>query len=228
MFYINQLFDFFLPRFCPCCKSKLKPDEFFICSNCKDKINTVSDEFVKSEFDRKFSNDGFITDFSSLFIFEDGKEFQKMIHSVKYDGNFRLGIFIGKVIAERLRDRIINWQADLIIPIPLHHRKKAERGFNQSLYLAKGISASTGITIKKNAVIRARFTSSQTKLNLVERKNNIEGAFKVTNPKIIEDKKIILVDDVITTGATISECANCLLNAGASKIFALSSAIAAI
>ncbi len=226
MTFINQLFDFFLPRFCPSCINKLNADESFVCTACLSKLKLADDEFIHMEYKRKFANENIISDFHSLFVFEKGKEFQDIIHVIKYNENFRLGIFLGKLTAENFKNKINAWQPDCLIPIPLHHLKKAERGYNQSFYLAKGISKIIGIPVFSNSMSRTRFTPSQTNLNLKERKENIGGAFKLKDRSIIKGKKIILVDDVITTGATITECGKILINHGAQKVFSISAAIA--
>ena len=114
----------------------------------------------------------------------------------------------------------------MVIPIPLHHLKKAERGFNQSYYIAKGISSQTSIAVKSNIIKRMRFTQSQTTMTLKEREENVEGAFKVRKTENVKGKSVLLVDDVMTTGATINECGKVLLEAGANKVYAVSVALA--
>ena len=228
MKFVTQLFDFFLPRFCPSCSNKLEPNEHFICNACIGKIKPAEYYFLESEYKRKFSADKIISDFLCLYVFEKDKELQHIIHEIKYKENFRLGIYLGKLIGNKLKEKIFDWSADLIIPIPLHHLKKAERGYNQSYYIAKGMSSVCKIPVNASVIKRNRFTPSQTSLNLDERKENIQGAFTLKKKKIISGKKIILVDDVITTGATISECGKVLKEAGVKEIYALSSAIAGL
>lgn len=111
------------------------------------------------------------------------------------------------------------------MPVPLHKLKKAERGYNQSYYIAKGYSNILNIPVKE-VCRRIKYTVSQTGFNLKERKENMRNAFLPTNTKIISGKRIILVDDVITTGSTITECAKVLLDNGAGKVFAVSVALA--
>lgn len=226
MKFVNHFFDFFLPRFCTACGIKLDADVEFVCRDCFAKIKLADDKFISEEFNRKFFKDKTITDFHPFFIFEKDNVFQKIIHSIKYSENFRLGIFIGEKIGEGLKDKIIQWAPDFILPVPLHHLKKAERGFNQSFFIAKGISKACGVPVKRNIIKRNRFTPSQTQFNLHERKENMRGAFVIKRNINLRDKKIILVDDVITTGATISECGKILLDSGAKKIYAISAAIA--
>lgn len=228
MSFVNQFFDFFLPRFCPSCNKKLEPSEYFICSTCIDKIKLAETEFLENEYKRKFAEEKIIADFVCLYVFEKDKELQHIIHSIKYNGNFRLGTYLGKFIGSKLKEKISGWSADFIIPIPLHHLKKAERGYNQSYYIAKGISSIYNIPIMARAIKRNRFTPSQTALNLDERKENIQDAFTFKMKKKLSGKKIILVDDVITTGSTITECGKVLKESGAEKVYALSTAIAGI
>ena len=222
----KTLFDFLLPRFCCACHIKLTLDQDTICDNCFSKIQKSTTARLQHEFERKFENKKIITDFYSPFIFEKDKELQHAIHSLKYEKKFRVGIFLGTVLASQIRKEKPNWQFDLIIPIPLHRLKKAERGYNQSYYIAKGVGKTFNIKSSDRIVKRVKYTESQTKMNLNEREENISGAFKVRKKNIVADKNILLLDDVITTGATISECGKILLEAGANKIYAASIAIA--
>jgi ComF family protein len=221
------MLDFLIPRFCISCSNKLGKKEHLICNLCFSQIEIASEKRIKEEFNRKFSGDKCISDFCSAFVFHDESEIQKLIHSLKYEQNYHVGIFLGIKTGQILHDLIEQWRADLIVPVPLHHLRKAERGFNQSKEISKGLSKELGI--KKNSMIlkRNRFTQTQTKFTLTERKSNIAGAFSIKNNKKIQGKTIILVDDVITTGATTTECAKLLIENGAERVYALSVAIAA-
>lgn len=119
-----------------------------------------------------------------------------------------------------------DWQIDLILPVPLHSLKKAERGFNQSFYLAKGMSKALNIPVSQSILKRKRYTESQTQKNLVERTENMLEAFQIKNEKKVKGKNILLIDDVITTGATIRECGKILQASGAGNIYAASIALA--
>lgn len=223
--FLNSIFDFIFPRFCPACNNKLSINENVICSNCISSIKLLQNDFLQKEYQKKFANDNFITDFQSLFIFEKEKELQKIIHALKYENKVYIGKFLGSLLAQELFNELKKWNVDFIIPIPLHSLKKAQRGFNQSYYIAKGISRVLKIPVENSVIKRNRFTESQTKKSAVERRTNVEGAFSVRNATKVENKKIILVDDVITTGATISECARILKFSGAKNIYAVSIAI---
>ncbi|MDR3628496.1 MAG: ComF family protein [Ignavibacteriaceae bacterium] len=223
---LAEIFDFFLPRICPGCGNKLTVAERTICPVCLNKIKLAREERLCREYERKFRAKKIISGFTSLYVFEEGKEFQNIIHSLKYNGRFAVGVFLGKQLGNHIANMMNEWHIDIIIPIPLHQLKKAERGYNQSFYIAKGLGSVLNIPVKQNIVKRKRFTQSQTTMNLKEREENIRDAFLIRNSKGLSGKNILLIDDVITTGATISECGRILLEAGASRIYAASTAIA--
>jgi len=114
---------------------------------------------------------------------------------------------------------------DLVIPVPLHRARHRERGFNQSDVLAEGISEATSVPLARGALRRKRNTRDQTYLNALQRAENVKGAFAVEEPDRIDGKKVILVDDVMTTGATLNECARTLCAAGALDVFAATLAV---
>jgi ComF family protein len=224
-FFIS-LADFFLPRFCPSCKEKLKPGEKFVCPECLQKIKTADEERISNEFKRKFEQQKIISGFSSAFVFEKDKELQQIIHSLKYNHQFLIGSFLGIRIAKTLHHVFEKWNINLIVPVPLHPLKKAERGYNQSHYIAKSIAGELKIRYDSRLLMRVRFTDTQTTMSLIERQVNIQGAFRASHSEKIKGRNILLIDDVITTGATLSECGKVLLKSGAARIFAASAAVA--
>jgi len=133
-----------------------------------------------------------------------------------------VGIFLGRKLASEKSDILKSWRADFIIPVPLFKLKEVERGYNQSYYIAKGISQVISIPIANKFVKRVKNTISQTTLNYEERKENLDRAFILQKRENIKSKRAIIVDDVITTGATVSEIAKVLKENGAEKVFALS------
>ena len=226
MKFISEFIDFMLPRMCFACGEKLSTSEFFICTPCSNTFKYADADRIQNEFHRKFSADKIISDFHSLFVFEKDKGLQELVHSIKYGDSFRLGQYLGRIAGIKLKDKIGSWTADLLVPVPLHHVKKADRGYNQSFYIAKGISSVCRIPVSQSIVKRNRYTPSQTQLNKSERIENMLGAFQVKKPQQVKDKSIIIIDDVITTGSTISECGKVFTNAGAKNVYALSLAIA--
>ncbi len=220
----TSFIDLIIPRFCPSCKTKLASGSIFVCKECLGKIKKPDEKRLNWEFKRKFAESNIVSDFTSHFIFEKDKEIQNIIHALKYEKKFLLGIFLGTLLGETITKSFAGHKIDLIVPIPLHHLKKAEREYNQSIYIAKGINKVTGIKISAGLIKRKRYTESQTAMDIFEREENIRGAFIST--KKLNGENILIIDDVITTGSTIRECGRVLLNAGAGKIYAASAAIA--
>jgi ComF family protein len=223
-FAADYIFDFFLPRLCPGCNKKLSVEERPVCADCLSSILIADEDRLQNEFDKNFGSTKVIKDFYAKFVFETDKTLQQIIHALKYKKQFKLGVFLGELVAEEIK--LKDWQIDLIIPVPIHHLKKAERGYNQSDYLAKGLSKSLSIPYSARAIKRTKYTESQTKLKMKERALNVSNAFKVRQPKKVSGKNILIVDDVITTGATTQECGKALVNSGAQIVYACSIAIA--
>ncbi len=223
---LNPVLDFLLPRVCEHCGSVLSAKEKILCGKCLSEIIPTTSDVLFKEYQKKFSDEVIINDFYSAFMFIENSPIQSLIHALKYNGKFRLGIYLGKIAAEKVQEKIKTWNADFLVPVPLFHSKKAERGFNQSFYIAKGFSTVLKIPVKQNIIKRSRYTKTQTALNFEERKKNILNAFKIKNSKYVVNKNIILVDDVITTGSTVRECGKVLKANGAKNVYALSAAIA--
>ncbi len=221
----TNILDFFLPRICPCCKTKLLPSEDCVCNSCLKKINPAESKLLKLEFEKDFKIKGYVSDFTSAFIFEKDKELQTLIHSLKYEKKFLIGNYLGGLLAEMRSAAISEWKIDYIMPVPLHRLKIAERGYNQSYHIAKGIGKKLNIPVVNSFVKRVKYTQSQTNLTRKERENNLTGAFRVRSPEKIKGKNLLIIDDVITTGATTNECAKILINAGAGSIYVASAAL---
>ncbi len=181
---------------------------------------------LKIEFLRKFNEKNIISGFSAPFIFESGGVLQEVIHKLKYDKRYQYGLFLGREIGSHLFDLISGWNADFLVPIPLYHTKMAERGYNQSYYIAKGISNITNTRINTSIVKRVKYTISQTSLDIKEREKNVENVFICKKGKLSGGENLILVDDVSTTGATLNECGKVLKLSGAGNIFGLTAALA--
>jgi ComF family protein len=226
MNFLSEFFDFFLPRICPSCKNKLELNEKCVCLPCLNKILPADSTRNRFEFQKKFLSKGIISGFTSLYVFEKDKELQRIIHAMKYENNFRVGETLGKVLGDKLLNDIPIKNFDLIIPVPLHHLKKSERGYNQSFYIAKGVNRKLNLILDERSVKRIKYTETQTSMNIREREKNISGAFKVKRINNISGKNILIIDDVITSGNTVSECGSVLLGNGAAKVYAASLAIA--
>jgi ComF family protein len=143
------------------------------------------------------------------------------IHNFKYRGKTASGKILGRLMAENDYPAVDFQEYTLTIPVPLHVRRLRERGFNQSVILAREIARKFHTPLDFLTLRRYIYTEPQINLGKRERESNVRGAFKIMNPEKIKDQRIILVDDVYTTGSTVKECARLLLKEGASSVAVL-------
>ncbi len=224
---VAPFIDFVFPPLCVVCNRVLSDGAQRVCDNCWNSIQRVSRDLpLYCDTRAKLLESGTVCDLVSVFVFEKEGPFQHIAHALKYRGYESVGIELGRRIGLTVNE----WglAADGLIPIPLHRVKRRERGYNQAELIAKGISQSTGIPLRTDIVRRKRHTQTQTQLNLEQRQANMEGAFEVNHAPSasVAGRTLILVDDVITTGATIESCARELRKAGASAVIAASAALA--
>lgn len=154
---------------------------------------------------------------SYLYFHKSGSS-QKLLHQFKYNNYPEIGEMIGKWFGHELLKAKMDKKIDIIIPVPLHSRKQRKRGYNQSHYLAKGISEALNIPTDFQSLIRTDYQKSQTHKTKEQRWNSVKNAFKVIDPKSVKNKRVFMVDDVITTGATLEACGLQLLSAGAESL----------
>lgn len=143
---------------------------------------------------------------------------REFIHALKYDGNQSLGETFTNPLAEIVRER--KWFPELVIPVPLSPARRIERGYNQSALLARPVALRLGVRFAPYGLRRIRNTQSQVELTAAERLVNVKGAFEAV-PDIVGGKRVLLVDDVTTTGSTLRECAGALRDGGATAVFCL-------
>jgi ComF family protein len=156
-----------------------------------------------------------------LTIFEFDQTVQVLIHEIKYRKAEKLASRLARFASAQI-DIALPWKkGDLVIPVPLFRVREKERGFNQSVAIARGFFPESSFSHQTEVILRAKPTVSQTELNRDERLKNVCEAFTVLRPELVRDKNIILVDDVVTTGATLNECARVFKEAGAGKVWAL-------
>jgi ComF family protein len=178
---------------------------------------------IEYEFKKKFEGAGAISDFTVLYLFEKDKELQNTIHALKYGRQFLLGVYLGELLGKHITNEFSKHHLDVVVPVPLHRLKKAEREYNQSYYIARGICKSAGLKINNRLLKRIKYTDSQTALKFSARQDNLNNAF-ICRKKLNGDN-ILIIDDVSTTGATLQECGKTLLAAGAGKVYAAAIAV---
>ncbi len=219
-----SILDFIFPPLCVCCQNLLAHGNEHVCPPCWKSLKRVEATLpLFTETRDKLLMSGAIDELVSLYVFEKEGVFQKMIHSVKYSGTRALGVELGRRLGQIIVDH--GARADALVPMPLHKRKLRERGYNQCEFIAQGLSGVAGIPVHNEYVRRAKFTQTQTALSIEERRRNMEQAFACVSEEV-KEKSIILIDDIITTGATIESCAEVLKRAGARRIIAASVALA--
>ncbi len=216
------LFDFislFFPVYCHACGESLVKGESTICSTCKLEL-PFTDHYadVENALWKRLHYRVPITYAMALFKFNKSGRVQKLMHALKYRNHPEIGIVLGKLLAEKLKVITAEDPVQLIIPIPLFSTKKRSRGYNQSAMLAEGISLKLGVPFSDDVIERLVNTQTQTRKTRLKRWENVETVFTMKDLEIVKGKHILLVDDVITTGATVEACANVLLTTGCRKL----------
>ncbi len=227
--------DLIYPNYCLNCKNKAGPSlkEHFICGSCQKKIEMnlppfcpfcgrTLDEFsrgkntcpgclnAKFNFDRAFSP----CKYSGVI--------KKMIQEFKYSGRDYLGKNLGQILNNFIKEYNLPIEyMDFIIPVPLHNARLRQREFNQAQILSEQIAKEFSKKLLPGVLTRTKAAKSQTELSPEERLHNVKNSFSVTYPQLIKDKNLLLVDDVLTTGSTLSEAAKSLKTAGAKMVFAI-------
>jgi ComF family protein len=154
----------------------------------------------------------------TAFLYNKGNAVQHLIHNFKYRGRKDIGLFLGEQLGHAFLNSGKSEEIDIIVPVPLHPKKKKKRGFNQSEILAYGLSTVLDIEINTTVLFRSSHSSTQTRKSKYQRWKNVENIFSLTKPETLENKHILLVDDVITTGATLEACAVEVLKTAGVKI----------
>lgn len=216
---LNHFFELFFPRLCVCCEDRLIDHEKSICLNCLYNLPTTNYLTTPNNKLEVFFAGRFPFErIASFAYFVKGGSIQKIIHEIKYKNNAELAIYIGEISGREILKSEFFKEIDYIVPIPLHNKRLKQRGYNQALMLAKGISNKTGLTVNEDNLVRIINNPSQTKNSRFERWKNTEGIFDIKNKNLFRGKHILLIDDVITTGSTIEVCAKLLLSCPESRI----------
>jgi ComF family protein len=201
----KDIVELMLPSTCLICQNELTRQEKFCCSFCLSELQfTHYEKFNEpTPMDQLFWGRSQIHSTFALLDYEKGKSTQRLLHELKYNNNPALGRFLGELIARKLKNTAILQGVDAIVPVPIHHRKRFTRGYNQSEEIAKGISKSSLIPIQTKFIAKSSHVGSQTKRGRFLRWDNVSDNFSL--PKNIPStlQHIAIIDDVVTTGATI-------------------------
>ena len=214
----HPLLDVIFPPICFHCNTPLNASRLLpLCDACLDGLTPISPAWVQKHVVDRIEDRAVDTIIVAL---EFNAIIQSLIHHLKYQAMPGLGIRLGKWIAPQVVAQLPTERDIGLVPVPLHRKRQRERGYNQSEKIALGLRAKTGIPLLKKALKRHRHTRSQTTLNRQERQENVANAFRVS-PKTPLPATIILVDDVVTTGATMNACAWALKTAGVQRVIGL-------
>lgn len=223
---INNLLDFLLPRYCTTCGQRLATGEQWICTHCLSHLHLTHAESIEENPIEKLFWVTVPIERATSFFYYEGENTRFILYQLKYWNNPEIGTYLAELYSRQILPTGFFDTVDVIIPLPLYRSRQILRGYNQSYYICKGISRATSLPIDTKVVKRCVNTKSQTHLNHFERKDNVKGAFRLVNPDRIAGRHVLLVDDVITTGATTTECAMELAKAPGVKISVFSLAYA--
>ena len=224
---VHDFIDLFYPSVCAGCHTKLNKEESDICLVCKSTLpktgfHKIDENPVKKLFWGRIP----LHHATSYMYFTKHSKVQNMLHSIKYNGHKELAQVIGSMFGRELKDSEYYRDVDVIIPVPLHPKKQKKRGFNQSEYFGKGLSEAMGVPLSVNNLVRQSNSSTQTKKNRFQRWENVSEIFAINDKDAFHNKHLLLVDDVITTGATLEACYQALAKAGNIRLSMASIAVA--
>ncbi len=213
---MQWLIDFlmlFFPSNCLVCGKRLHSPGAILCLECEVKMpKTGFGDKDTNPVSKIFWGRVPVRAGTALFRFEKGSAYQTLLHDLKYRGNWKAGLYLGRLLGQELKHTVFS-DCDLIIPVPLHRLRLKQRGFNQSEIIARGASEITGIPVLSHLIGRKRNVRSQTKMSRQERFENMATAFTLCSfAQDLHEKKILIIDDVITTGATLEACSQVLFN----------------
>jgi ComF family protein len=226
--YIKGLTHLFFPHVCAGCNGSMAKGEEVLCLKCELKLpETRFHTIIENPCEKKFWGRVNVERASSFLFFEKGSSTQKLMQLLKYQGRQDVGALLGKLYARKIAQEAPDFtRVDMIIPVPLHEAKLRSRGYNQCDSIAQAFAETWQKPIFKNILIRTHNNITQTGKNRMGRWENVDKIFAVTQPDKIKNKHILLIDDVLTTGATLEACSQEILKIEGTKISILTLACA--
>lgn len=215
----NSTVHLFYPHVCTGCGSDLLEEDNLLCLKCIHNLpHTNFANLANNPVEKYFWGRLPLTAAYSQFYFS--KEFliQHLIHQLKYKGDAKIGFYLGEIMGRTLMNSDRFNAVDALIPLPLYPDKEHKRGYNQAAVICDGMSSVMNIPVLNNAVIRQHATETQTRKHRTERWENVKDSFKVIKEYELNGKHLLLVDDVVTTGATLEACGNIILQAANARL----------
>lgn len=215
----SALLHLFYPRLCLACDNHMPPQEELLCLFCQRRLPlTDYHSLPENPFTERFWGRLPLYSGASLYHFSKGGRVQHLIHQLKYHHRPEIGYELGKLHGRQLRSALTFSGVELIVPVPLHPKKRHRRGYNQSDQYARGLAESMRVKWSADVLVREAHTASQTEKSRLERFENVEEVFRLHRPELVSGRHVLLVDDVITTGATLEACGLVLLGAGSVRL----------
>lgn len=217
--WFADFLNLFYPTVCAACGERLVVQEKVICTRCLvDMPKTHFHHQQDNPVSQLFWGRAKVENATALFRFQKGSRFQELLHLLKYKGRQDVGIELGRQLGFELKTSELYNNVEVVIPVPLHPKREKKRGYNQAECIAVGIAESMEIMVQSKNLIRNTATETQTKKSRIERWQNVESIFVINNEVELENKHILLVDDVVTTGATLEACVQALLKISGIKV----------
>jgi ComF family protein len=209
---LKDALHLFYPHQCISCGDDVLPFDKMICNYCFENLpRTQFSSLSENSIDRIFYGRLNLKAAHSEFYFSKGQLIQSLIHQLKYNGNKEVGVYLGQLMGQSLLMNNRFKEIDFIVPVPMFRQKEIKRGYNQADIIAQGVADAMQIPVAKDLVQRIQFTSTQTKKDRTERWDNVKNTFMIKNEQLFKNKSVLLIDDVITTGATLESCGETIL-----------------
>lgn len=209
--WLNDFVSLIYPRVCTCCGNNLWKEEEVVCTLCEYHLPKT---WYHLEHDNPVSRIFWgrvpVESAAAFLHFNKGNRVQHLIHQLKYNGRTDIGTWFGSHYGNSLKQSPFFRSAEVIIPVPLHRKRQQARGFNQSELFAAGLASSMSLPVEKHLLFRTGFTETQTRKSRYKRWENVSGIFTLRDDTKHSGKHLLLVDDVITTGATLEACVQSL------------------
>ena len=205
--YLADFVSLLFPELCPACQASLVANEQIICSDCRYNLPYTNfhlqpDNIVAQQFYGKIN----VSAAYALYYFTKGGKVQNLMHHFKYKGMQEIGVLLGNVAGTQLMENPVFNTVDFIVPVPLHKSRLKERGYNQSTCFADGLAPKLNAMVDDNNLQRIVATATQTHKSRFARFENMREVFMIKYPERLENKHVLLVDDIVTTGSTLEAC----------------------
>ncbi len=211
MRFFKDIYNLFFPELCLACSSVLTNNENIVCTSCRFELpETHFTNQKNNAIEKMFIARLDIVEATALLYYKKGGLVQNLIYNLKYNGHQEIGAFFGKWLGNEMYKSNRFKGLDYIIPVPLYKKRLQERGFNQVTVFGKKISEILSIPYNDSILIREAESVSQSKKSRLERWQNVDHIFKLTEKNFLKNKHILLIDDILTSGATIESCYYCL------------------